>query len=139
MKEPSDFVLFICSIRNFLTLFLSIEVSKAMMEVSEAKAKGDHAAQHHAQQKVDCFTNQLNDSNPILTKISDAMTLEGYCKEQMEMELAKGDMESANAWKLKMEEAAAEKTEGNKLLMACSARYQEMMRKLREEGTIMNS
>ncbi|CAJ1902481.1 unnamed protein product [Cylindrotheca closterium] len=126
-------------IRNFLTLFLSIEVSKAMLEVSDAKARGDQKAQDHAQQKVDCFTNQLNDSNPILTQISDAMTMEGYCKEQMAMGLAKGDKEASNSWKVKMEEAASEKAKGNKLLMECSARYQDLMRKLREEEVTMAS
>lgn len=122
-----------------MTLFLSIEVSKAMLEVSEAKARGDQQALYHAQRKVDCFTNQLNDSNPILTQISDAMTMEGYCKEQMALGLAKGDAEASNSWQLKMEEAASQKAEGNRQLMACSARYQDMMRKLREEEVILNS
>ena len=68
-------------IRNFLTLFLSIEVSKAMREVSEAKSCGDERRRSYAQQMVDCFTSQLNDSNPILTEISDAMTADGEYKE----------------------------------------------------------
>lgn len=109
------------------------------MEVSKAKANGDVAGQDHAQQKVDCFANQLMDSNPILTQISDAMTMEGYCKEQMEMERAKGDNKASNGWKLKMEEAATKKAEGNKQLMDCSARYQTMMRNLREEALAMET
>lgn len=121
-------------IRNFLTLFLSIEVSKAMLEVSETRLKGDEEARILAQKKVDCFTSQLNDSNPILTQISDAMTLEGYCKAQMESELARGCTESAVSWKAKREEANESKMDGNKKLMECSARYNEMMRKLREES-----
>ena len=110
-----------------------------MMEVSKAKAKGDKAAQKHAQKKVDCFTDQLNDSNPILTQISDAMTMEGYCKEQMVMELAKGDAEASDAWKLKMQAATRKKAEGNKQLMECSARYQEKMRKIREEAVAISA
>ena len=121
-------------IRNFLTLFLSIEVSKAMLEVSEAKLNGDEKTRIHAQKKVDCFTSQLNDSNPILTQISDAMTMEGICKEQMESELACGNTEAATSWKNKMEEAGESKIAGNRRLMECSARYQEVMRKLREES-----
>lgn len=121
-------------IRNFLTLFLSIEVSKAMYEVSEAKLSGNESARIHAQKKVDCFTSQLNDSNPILTQISDAMTLEGYCKEQMELELSLGNSKAAASWKSKMQDAGESKITGNRKLMECSARYQEMMRKLREES-----
>ena len=109
------------------------------MEVSEAKDRGDQKTQHHAQRKVDCFTNQLNDSNPILTQISDAMTLEGYCQEQMAIALAKGDKETSNSWKVRMQEAASQKAKGNKQLMECSARYQDKMRKLREDEVTMTS
>lgn len=121
-------------IRNFLTLFLSIEVSKAMLEVSEAKLRGDEHMRILAQKKVDCFTNQLNDSNPILTQISDAMTLEGFCKEQMESALIHGDEETALTWKKKMEEASETKADGNRKLMDCSARYQALMRQIREDA-----
>jgi 4-hydroxyphenylpyruvate dioxygenase-like putative hemolysin len=64
-------------IRNFLTLFLSIEVSKAMNDLADAKTKGDAASASMAQHRVSLFTDQLNESNPILTQISDAMTKEG--------------------------------------------------------------
>ena len=105
-----------------------------MYEVSEAKLSGNESARIHAQKKVDCFTSQLNDSNPILTQISDAMTLEGYCKEQMELELSLGNSKAAASWKSKMQDAGESKITGNRKLMECSARYQEMMRKLREES-----
>jgi len=59
--------------RNFLTLFLSIEVSKAMMEVKDAKLAN----------RVQAFTDQLNEANPILTDISDAMTAEGAYLEDL--------------------------------------------------------
>eukprot|EP00980_Cylindrotheca_fusiformis_P002135 scaffold481_cov208-Cylindrotheca_fusiformis.AAC.1 len=121
-------------IRNFLTLFLSIEVSKAMLDVADANLRGDDQARIVAQKQVDCFTSQLNDSNPILTKISDAMTLEGFCKDQLAAAIAHGDTEAAASWQLKLEEASQNKADGNRKLMECSARYQDMMRKLREEA-----
>jgi hypothetical protein len=105
-----------------------------MLELSEARLKGDDKTRICAQKKVDCFTSQLNDSNPILTQISDAMTTEGFCKEQMESGLSRGDAEAAASWKTKMEEANESKGDGNRKLMECSARYQEMMRKLREDA-----
>jgi hypothetical protein len=64
-------------IRNFLKLFLSIEVSKAMRELATAKANGDTNAKAKATGKIAIFTAQMDESNPILTMISDAMTLEG--------------------------------------------------------------
>merc|ERR1712185_869964 len=63
-------------IRNFLTLFLSIEVSKAMVKQDEAEAKGDARGAELAEKQVLTFTEQLDLSNPILTVISDAMTAE---------------------------------------------------------------
>ena len=55
-------------IRNFLTLFLSIELSKSMNQIVEAAEKGDAAMEHVARRQVQLFTQQLDESNPILTK-----------------------------------------------------------------------
>jgi hypothetical protein len=74
----------------------------------------------------------LNDSNPILTEISDAMTMEGFCKQQMESTESRGDVEDAAAWKFKMEAASERKQAGNSKLMECSARYNQLMRSIRE-------
>lgn len=119
-------------IRNFLTLFLSIEVSKAMMEVSHAKAKGDFVAQSFAQQRVDCFTAQLNESNPILTDISRAMTKEGNATEMMQEALAVGDAIEAHHWQSAMEKARVEKIMANDRLMECSSKYMNAMKTIRE-------
>jgi hypothetical protein len=119
-------------IRNFLTLFLSIEVSKAMREATDAKREGDETRSTLAQKRVDCFTSQLNDSNPILTKISDAMTEEGRCLQEMEAAVLLGDGAAAASWKEKMEAANKRKQEGNSKLMSCSAQYEAMMRSIRE-------
>lgn len=119
-------------IRNFLTLFLSIEVSKAMQDVVDAKAAGDVERQTYAQQMVDYFTDQLTESNPILTGISEAMTEEGLCQGLMEACLARKETEEAEKWKLKMLQAAERKREGNTRLMECSARYNNLMKSIRE-------
>ena len=119
-------------IRNFLTLFLSIEVSKAMVEVSQAKASGDDERQAFAQTMVDVFTAQLNESNPILTEISDAMTLEGNLKTQLDRALSNNDLDEVQSLRLKLDEAGKAKAAGNKKLMECSTKYKMQMRALRE-------
>lgn len=114
-------------IRNFLTLFLSIEVSKAMADVAQAKAEGNERKRVYAQQMVECFTAQLNEANPILTEISDAMTKEGNYRQQL---LEKGtdrpDMEK------KIQQARERKEAGNRRLMECSAKYKKLMKTIRE-------
>lgn len=119
-------------IRNFLTLFLSIEVSKAMQEVADAMEAGDIKKQEYAQEMVDCFTTQLNESNPILTFIADAMTDEGKYKELMAKSYQENDLEEASNWETKMNEASLRKKEGNLNLMACSTKYMDKMKSIRE-------
>jgi S-formylglutathione hydrolase FrmB len=119
-------------IRNFLTLFLSIEVSKAMRQVAEAKEAGDDEGQSYAQTMVDYFTRQLDEANPILTQISDAMTEEGSCKEKLQLAIDRGDADDAATWEAKMTAAAETKLQGNHKLMECSARYNKMMKDHRE-------
>jgi 4-hydroxyphenylpyruvate dioxygenase-like putative hemolysin len=116
-------------IRNFLTLFLSIELSKAMLEVSEAKVRGDEERQAVAQAMVDCFTDQLNESNPILTEISNAMTRERHCQDMLTQK--DGD---AELWSEQLEQASQVKTKGNQKLMDCSTKYKERMVALRQRN-----
>jgi 4-hydroxyphenylpyruvate dioxygenase-like putative hemolysin len=120
-------------IRNFLTLFLSIEVSKAMQDVTDAQMEGDMERQAYAQSMVDCFTEQLNEANPILTAISDAMTLEGQLKEELAQAMMDQDHDAIALLERKMVEAAEDKLRGNKALMACSMRYNDRMKALREQ------
>jgi hypothetical protein len=119
-------------IRNFLTLFLSIEVNKAMQDISDAKAEGDNERLLYAMKMVDYFTEQLNESNPILTEISNAMTEEGNCKDEMATCIGKKYLKEADLWKAKMIAAASRKQEGNQKLMECSARYNSLMKSIRE-------
>merc|ERR1712151_1027161 len=104
-------------IRNFLTLFLSIEVSKSMSLKAEADVKGDQKMAEFHMKMVDAFTAQLDESNPVLTGISDAMTAEGYA-------LDRGDDDDAKKW-------AAEKAKGNAELQRISAKYNGIMRSIR--------
>jgi len=115
-------------IRNFLTLFLSIEVSKAMSKLSAAAETGDQKTAEYQQKRVDLFTEQLNVSNPILTRISDAMTAEGEAKKELEQATtAEG--------RLKIQERVAHfrelKEGGNKDLMALSSSCNDKMRAMR--------
>jgi hypothetical protein len=118
-------------IRNFLTLFLSIEVGKAMLDVSRAKETGDVIAQALAEKKVSIFTEQLNESNPILTAISDAMTEEGNAMNDLEDALNRGDEEAAEIHRIRMQAAEIEKNANNEKLMACSTKYNQLMKSLR--------
>jgi hypothetical protein len=121
-------------IRNFLTLFLSIEIGKAMLEVSHARASDDESDMKFSQKKVDAFTDQLNESNPILTAISDAMTEEGRALERMQDALSKGDDAAAAEYEAQMKAAAKAKHESNLRLMELNAKYNEMMKSLRLNG-----
>jgi 4-hydroxyphenylpyruvate dioxygenase-like putative hemolysin len=106
-------------IRNFLTLFLSIEVSKAIEARAAAERAGDLAKASRSGRMVDAFVEQLDDSNPILTSISNAMTKEGLA-------LDRGDAEEATRW-------ASEKEKGQRELMQVSSKYSALLKKLREE------
>jgi hypothetical protein len=118
-------------IRNFLTLFLSIEVGKAMLDVAKAKEEEDELALLFAQQRVDAFTDQLNESNPILTEISDAMTAEGIALENMQKALMDGNEKLAEEYKIALELAEATKMKSNEKLMKCSSKYNQRMKELR--------
>lgn len=119
-------------IRNFLTLFLSIEVGKAMLDVSKAKQSGDSDALVLGQKKVSIFTDQLNEANPILTAISDAMTEEGNALADMEDAIRRGDNEAVEFHRKLMNAAELEKSVNNQKLMTCSTKYNELMKSLRE-------
>lgn len=123
-------------IRNFLTLFLSIEVTKAMVEASNAKDCGDDTGYAFAQRKVDLFTDQLNESNPLLTEISDAMTREGMARDNIAAAVAVSSAEEkkddCEKWKLIMEKESLAKARANDKLMECNLKYQLLMKELRE-------
>jgi hypothetical protein len=122
-------------IRNFLTLFLSIEVTKAMLEATCARTNADVAGYAYAQRKVDIFTEQLNESNPLLTEISDAMTKEGMAKEKIGAHYlrdGKDEEDSVEIWRAVLERESLAKSRANEKLMECNLKYQRLMKELRE-------
>jgi hypothetical protein len=112
-------------IRNFLTLFLSIEVSKAMQDVKDCTLAGDSSGVENANTRVSVFTDQLNEANPILTDISDAMTAEGKF---VDMLAGCEDSEKKKELEAKRDEQAEKKKIGNERLMECSLKYRNIMR-----------
>jgi hypothetical protein len=113
-------------IRNFLTLFLSIEVSKAMHDADKAARDGDKVAEASARRRVELFTNQLDESNPVLTEISDAMTAEGNAREALD-KLRDKSSDSARTLQETAAKFANLKEAGNAKLQALSDRYAKLM------------
>ena len=70
-------------IRNFLTLFLSIEVSNCMQAQRDALARGDNAEADKMRRAIQIFTHQLNMSNPVLTQMTDAMEAQSDLLDQL--------------------------------------------------------
>ena len=104
-----------------------------MLEASNAKANGDSYGYVFAQRKVQLFTEQLNESNPLLTAISDAMTKEGIARDKIAtscQEEKKDD--TGEKWRLEMEMQALAKARANEKLMECNLKYQQLMKQLRE-------
>merc|ERR1712066_48022 len=107
---------------GFLTLFLSIEVSKASKARGDAEAAGNDALAQYYRSMVEAFTAQLDESNPVLTAISDAMTAEGEA-------LERGDSTQAAHW-------SAEKAKGQESLQTISTKYKTIMKGLRENAPV---
>jgi hypothetical protein len=103
-----------------------------MNDVADAVATGNTKREAYARAMVESFTDQLNEANPILTFISDAMTEEGLCKEKLLDAIAENNSREAKKWTTQMELVAERKKKGNEMLMECSARYNSLMRSLRE-------
>jgi hypothetical protein len=110
-------------IRNFLTLFLSIEVSKAMKAMADAAEKGNTKLAELSRKQVETLTQQLDVSNPVLTDIAEAMTAEADA-------LAAGDAAKA-------EEEHKKKLDGNTRLKEISDEYKGKMAAIREEITAL--
>jgi hypothetical protein len=104
-------------IRNFLTLFLSIEASKASRSYAEAEQAGDAEGVSHYGRMIELFSAQLEESSPILTGIADAMSAEAKALEA-------GD--DAN-----VKQHRAEKAHGQQALQQLSAKYRDLMAELR--------
>lgn len=115
-------------IRNFLTLFCSIEIGKAAAELEEALKSKNSEAIKAAENKVNLFVGQLEESNPVLTSITDAMTAEGRALD--DYEAAEEEAEKAAA-KERFDKWKAVKEKGNETLKEISKRYADEMKALR--------
>ncbi|KAK3253593.1 hypothetical protein CYMTET_37162 [Cymbomonas tetramitiformis] len=118
-------------IRNFLTLFLSIELSKATLEAENLRKEGNVPAAMLFEEMVQVFTNQLHVSNPVLTKIADAMTLEADSLQ--EAKHAKTAEAKAKALAC-AETHRTEKEAGNLELQAISESHRLQMVALRQKN-----
>jgi len=116
-------------IRNFLTLFLSIEVTRAMDLLEKATKEGNQKEIEFAKNKIDIFTHQLEVSNPILTQISDAMTEEGRAREELE---SCSEAEKEKIQK-RISDSKKQKENGQNELMKISDDHKAQMAKIREE------
>jgi len=108
-----------------------------MLEASNAKDSGDIAAYAFVQRKVDLFTEQLNESNPLLTEISDAMTREGTAREKIAASSAgsfcqEEKKDDCEKWMLVAEKESLAKAGANEKLMKCNLKYKNLMKELRE-------
>lgn len=119
-------------IRNFLTLFLSIEVSKAMTELEEAQTKNNTKAIDVATKKIRVLSDQLDESNPVLTVISDAMTAEGDAL--LALDSTTTSTEEKTKLQTVVDENRAKKEAANGRLYDISERYKNMMKALRTES-----
>jgi len=110
-------------IRNFLTLFLSIELSKALQDERAAEERGDSSRAAGARQRVRLLTAQLEESNPILTAISDAMAEEGA---MMEAAAAAADEEKRREARAAAAAAGERKRTLTESLQQLSDRYAQL-------------
>jgi len=125
-------------IRNFLTLFLSIEVSKASQDETAARQCGDVAMAAFHARRIELFTEQLVEANPILNEISECMSLEG--KEVLAQQQAAFlsdqtriiEVEDASFGTPILMALRSRKTAANEALRTCSAKYNKKMREHRE-------
>ena len=105
-------------IRNFLALFLAIELDAADRALSAAD--GDARKEAAALAARDCLRRQLAESNPILGRIADAAAAEAEFR-------AAGRDDDAAA-------AGAARDAGQKALQAVSAAFADEMRAIRSRG-----
>merc|ERR1712203_822343 len=117
-------------IRNFLALFLSIEMNKAFQIQADGAAAGDKRKVEYGKKMVQAYTDQVNESNPILTAIAEGMTAEGNANEAVANAKDDGERSKAVAEKQKWE---AFKEEQNTLLKACSAKWNQALKDIRLE------
>lgn len=96
----------------------ALQVSKAMGDQRACAAAGEATGAAHHARRVELFTQQLVEANPILTELSACMTGEGRA-------LGGGDLARAASF-------TARKAAANAALQACSQKYNAAMKAHRE-------
>merc|ERR1712039_1018779 len=107
-------------IRNFLALFLSIEMNKAFQIQHEGTLTKDEKKIRVGKRMVQAYTDQMNESNPILTAIAEGMTAEGKARDGLAR--ANGD-EETKKFTAEIAKWEAFKDQQNSLLKDCSQKW----------------
>merc|ERR1712137_86320 len=97
-------------IRNFIALFLSIEVTNASEVAREARQAGDHSRASVANSIVDLFEGQLHRSDPVLTGMAMDMMAEADAIAELKVATSKEDRLAAQK---KIEQAVSSKNAGS--------------------------
>jgi hypothetical protein len=101
-----------------------------------------------AKEMAQLFTDQLNESNPIMTELSDATTQEGMARAALlegatifsissdddtnHMRTA-ADAANMELWESHLKDAQDAKAMGHEKLLLCSSKYKHLMKQLREQ------
>merc|ERR1712039_1003073 len=117
-------------IRNFLALFLSIEMNKAFQIQHEGSIAGDQKKMEMGKRMVQAYTDQMNESNPILTAIAEGMTAEGKARDGL---VSAKDEEETKKFTAEIAKWEAFKDEQNALLKICSAKWNDVLKQIRTE------
>lgn len=103
-----------------------------MNDVAIGRETKNIELQQYAQKRVDCFTEQLNESNPILTAISEAMAEEGFCQANVSRYATEANSVEAVEWQAKLVAATERKQLANTRLLECSDHFNRRMKSIRE-------
>jgi len=103
-------------------LFCFQQVSKAMNDKRACASSGDEKGVAYHARRIELFTEQLVEANPILSEISACMTGEGRA-----LVPGNGEKDLAQA-----ADFTARKTAANAALQACSQKYNAAMKAHRE-------
>merc|ERR1712087_763427 len=95
---------------------------------SEGEATGDENKVKFGKRMVQAYTDQMNESNPILTAIAEGMTAEGKAKDAIAQAKDEAERSKFVAEKKKWETF---KDEQNELLKACSAKWNQALKDIR--------
>lgn len=117
-------------IRNFIALFLSIEVTNASEVAREARQAGDRFRASVADSIVDLFEEQLHRSDPVLTGMAMDMMTEADAMAELEVATSKKDRLAAQT---KLEQAITSKNLGSEKMVELGEHYQKRIKVLRSQ------